>query len=483
MRRPGCPPRGRPTRATVTPRPRGGPLQLQPVGHLAQRAGQLGGHPGRRHPRFGEGAEHPQGPGPPVGLEVDAGDQLAVEQEREHVVAVLPLRLGHVDLDAVAEPEDPLGAGPLPDQRVERAEQRPPGHPPRHRRARSPVGRVPPAAHVDPLQLAGLDQLGDRPPAVLGTQPVVVAQVRLGRHAQGPGRPQDQPARRLVLRRRRAGQHVGGQHPLGQVVEPLEVPAGAGGERPDAEQVLADPFHVRALPPGRPGWSTAHRTAEHRLQLAGPDRPELLDRGQHVVDQAGMALHQHRIVPPPALALGRGAQQRPVPHRQQAGLVRPVLDQQPGPPGGVRPGRVVDQRPIVAAEPAEQRHVVRAHRDVDRVELQQPDPVQRAHQVPAGDRAGRVGRAEPLRGEGRAAGGGGTEDVDGRRTAHVGDGASHPRQCAAVDRPPQPARAGRSARTTSSTETSTTTPPTSCTAENRSPTTSTPSTTASTGLT
>ena len=48
-----------------------------------------------------------------------------VEQERQHVVAVHPLGGGHVDLDAVAEVQQPLGAGPLPDQRVERRQQRP----------------------------------------------------------------------------------------------------------------------------------------------------------------------------------------------------------------------------------------------------------------------------------------------------------------------------------------------------------------------
>ena len=54
-----------------------------------------------------------------VGLEVDPGSQLAVEQEREDVVAVDALGLGDVDLDAVAEAPDALRARSFPDERVE----------------------------------------------------------------------------------------------------------------------------------------------------------------------------------------------------------------------------------------------------------------------------------------------------------------------------------------------------------------------------
>ena len=38
----------------------------------------------------------------PVGLQVDPGDVAVAEQERQHVVAVDPLGLRDVDLDAVA---------------------------------------------------------------------------------------------------------------------------------------------------------------------------------------------------------------------------------------------------------------------------------------------------------------------------------------------------------------------------------------------
>ena len=42
------------------------------------------------------------------------------EEEREYVVAVHSLRRGHVDLDAVPKPEEPLRAVSLPHDRIER---------------------------------------------------------------------------------------------------------------------------------------------------------------------------------------------------------------------------------------------------------------------------------------------------------------------------------------------------------------------------
>ena len=67
---------------------------------------------------------HDQPPLLAVRLEVDPGDDLVAEQERQHVVAVHPLVGGRVDLDAVVEVEELLGALPEPHDRVERAQER-----------------------------------------------------------------------------------------------------------------------------------------------------------------------------------------------------------------------------------------------------------------------------------------------------------------------------------------------------------------------
>jgi hypothetical protein len=54
--------------------------------------------------------------GRPVGLQVAARDQLVAEEERQHVVAVHPLRRRHVDLEPVVHPEQCRGAVALPEE-------------------------------------------------------------------------------------------------------------------------------------------------------------------------------------------------------------------------------------------------------------------------------------------------------------------------------------------------------------------------------
>ena len=66
---------------------------------------------------------HEQRPPGPIGLEVGAADEPVPPEEREHVVAVDPLGLALVDLDHVAEAEDALEEGPVPDEVVERRDE------------------------------------------------------------------------------------------------------------------------------------------------------------------------------------------------------------------------------------------------------------------------------------------------------------------------------------------------------------------------
>ena len=318
-----------------------------------------------------------------------------------------------------------------------------PANPPRDARARTPVRRMPPPAHLHRLELAGLDQLRERRSAALRPEAVVVAQVGFGGDAQRGGRAQHEPARSGLRIGRVRGEHRRGQHPFRQVVEPLEVVAAAGDQHAGPEEELADPLDRRALPPRRAG--PAPGLPQRLLQRARADRAELLDRGEHVLDQAGVLLDEHAVVLPPPPA-PRGHHQRPVGHRDEAGLVRPRLDQQPRPPRAVRPGGLVDQRRRVRAEPAEHRHVVRPDRDVDRIELQQLYPPEHAREVPAGHRSGRGRVGEPLGGQGGAPGGRGADGLDGR--AHGPDAATTPRQfrAAAPRRSRSRRRAARSPR-------------------------------------
>ncbi len=59
----------------------------------------------------------------PLRLEVGAAHDPVAAQEREHVVAVLPLRSGLIDLDQVVEAEDPTRERAVPEQVVERGEE------------------------------------------------------------------------------------------------------------------------------------------------------------------------------------------------------------------------------------------------------------------------------------------------------------------------------------------------------------------------
>src|SRR4051794_12631670 len=83
-------------------------VELQPAGHEAQFVGEGGRNEGPVDALLAVHRLHPEHARLPVGLKVRAGNQLVVEQEGQHVVAVHALGRGRVDLQPVAETEDPL---------------------------------------------------------------------------------------------------------------------------------------------------------------------------------------------------------------------------------------------------------------------------------------------------------------------------------------------------------------------------------------
>ena len=62
----------------------------------------------------------------PVEERLDPAHQPVADEDREHVVAVLPLRLGNVHLEPVAKVEQRLSTVAIVDQAVERGEERHP---------------------------------------------------------------------------------------------------------------------------------------------------------------------------------------------------------------------------------------------------------------------------------------------------------------------------------------------------------------------
>ena len=140
------------------------------------------------------GGAHQQPPGLAVRLEIHPGDQPVAEQERQHVVAPAPLRLGHVDLDRVVEAEQPGDPWPAPDQRVERRQQRGGFDPPRQPGGGVEEGRLGPALHRDLAQLAAVHQLGEPPASLADRHPPVVGQIAGAAHAVRPRRAPQQLA-------------------------------------------------------------------------------------------------------------------------------------------------------------------------------------------------------------------------------------------------------------------------------------------------
>ena len=112
-------------------------------------------------------------------------DQPVAEQERQHVVAVDPLGRRHVDLDAVPHAEQALGAGTLPDQRVERRQQRPGPDPAGQARVGVQVRRLP----SSPRTATGTSRPSSTSSAMQGPRsrqlkPEVVGQVARGADAE-----------------------------------------------------------------------------------------------------------------------------------------------------------------------------------------------------------------------------------------------------------------------------------------------------------
>jgi hypothetical protein len=199
-------------------------------------------------------------------------------------------------------------------------------------------------------------------------------------------RPHEQLLLGLVLGRAGLGEHVGGDHPLGEVVQPGEVVRSpACRDLTGAEQVLERELAVVPVPP------RALRPVAH-LEVARHDRA----LGAHPVEHPSTS---DRFAPPTCAATPAGM----LVHRPP--LQGMELDRGRGTPRAPstrtarRAGRVVDQRARMRAEPGEQRQLLAAHQHVDRVDLDEPHPVDDAAQVTPIDATGRARVGEPLRAE------------------------------------------------------------------------------------
>lgn len=362
-------------------------------------------------------SEHAFGP---VGLEVATADDAIAEEERQDVVPV-PAPVGRdIDLDLVLEAEESFTPLPKPYDRIERRDE---------------------GAHVDRTGLhgTGMQECRSRPSldgnldqflvldqfveTCLGRslrQAVVVDEIGRCTDPKAGRRPPQQLAMRFLLAGSRQCEDLRRNDP----VEEIELLHEA---RPSADTDLADPEQpvecnrtFRSTPP--PLTVTRPRV----LEFSGSQAAALTHLGQHLVDV-------RRIVGgignqlPPRLTATRSllvpAQQRLGFDREQARLVAPRLE-----PLAVPVGDAVEKAGVVGAEPRERRHVLGAHHNRNRVELQEAKPTHDPPEVAAIDCSGGLGVAEPLGTEGDSTGCRSREcgqSAHARSTARVGAGC-HP---------------------------------------------------------
>ena len=274
------------------------------------------------------------------------------------------------------EPEHAQRALAVPDQRVERRQQR--GPVPAGHRASQGLG-VGPGGQRGPVGTAGRDVHRDQPGrgrrlvrrqhlAVLllaraaPAHPLVVDQVGLGGHAQRPARGGRQPDHALLVGGV-GGQQLGRQHALGQVVHPAPAGPADAGDLAGVQQPLHGDLGVGPVPPGAALLGPA--------QLGGRQRALGPDPGQHRRADVGVALV-------PALAPGQqGAAPEavvgPLLDGQHAGGMGPVLER-------VRQPRVpvsaLDPLPADRAEAGVGDQLMRAGQHADGVQLDGAQPAQ-----------------------------------------------------------------------------------------------------------
>ena len=193
----------------------------------------------------------------------------------------------------------------------------------------------------------------------------------------------------------RRRQDRGGQHPLGHVVDRLELRV-ARGDREVAHQVEV----VQRLAGLRPVPAPVDLLARTAVvEVARGRGPAVADLVEDSVDVAEVGLHPRP--PPRAVAeeLHARSHHRPQLDRHERLDVRPVLH---------HPARLLLRGPlehagVVGTHPREQRHVVGALEHVDRVDLQHACAGEGAREgAHRGSGVARV--AEPLGDEGDAAG-------------------------------------------------------------------------------
>src|SRR4051794_3027706 len=152
-----------------------------------------------------------------IGFETDPRRHRPAVEEWQDIVSVVPFVRGRVNLDAVAEMEEPLGAVPLPYEQVEGREEGRSIDPARQARLRMEIGAGPPTLDGHGLQPARFDDFWEGGFERSDRQPEVVAEIRLGSDAERPSGHIDQTLDRLLLARCWPGEDVRRNDPFREI--------------------------------------------------------------------------------------------------------------------------------------------------------------------------------------------------------------------------------------------------------------------------
>ena len=148
----------------------------------------------------------------------------------------------------MGETEDPLGARAVPDQRVERRQQR--RAVPASRRIGQRGGVGPRRACRQPSTWTGTSPVS---PITASTcsdlEPVVVGEIGAGARRRAPARPGPTSRRTHSSSSGSSASSIGGKGALGQVVHPLPAAALDATDIADVEQPLHRDLHLGPVPP------------------------------------------------------------------------------------------------------------------------------------------------------------------------------------------------------------------------------------------
>lgn len=317
-----------------------------------------------------------------IGLQVDSSGECASHHEREAVVAELPLFLGGVDLDPIVEVKHPLRTRAEPDNRIEwgeqcvggksRGEPRVPMHPRWLGRAVLPD----PPSDSDGMQNSSVLEGPDRQPGIGGRESVVVREVCKGGYSQSLSGTLHELT--LCSLARNLDECRSGKDLFSECVASLKPYTPVGDNFAAGKHHLDRSFGITPIPPGAPRFPGA------LLEFSNELRPSVRKHLSHPIDHRPKCGGSFIARVPHLEVLHAPSKERSVRDWDECGLVCPVLGELTAfPELPIKCVAVVD--PLTR----EDREIVAAGKDIDRIDLQYVHPLESGIEGPPHSAASR----------------------------------------------------------------------------------------------